>query len=256
MTEHDPALNAVPRPGRGLFRCMPECLALPEPQRSRLIDSVRLLRMGAGADLPGGGDVACVLSGRLAILKPLPGGRGHIVGLPGEGSMLGWSATEDAAEETIGVAGAETREYRIAALEPCEVALLDRGLFRDLLRDLPDLEQRLIGQVLDEAEAARDWLRLLAQPKVVARLAGFLLMLRRELAPPPDGLLHIPFRRTDLAQYLGTRKETLSRAFHQLEAERAIQMQGPAAVRIERPADLADLAGLDIEEPLPGGPQG
>jgi CRP/FNR family transcriptional regulator len=219
---------------------MPECLALPGPKRAALIDSSRLLQIAAGEGLPDGGDVACLLSGRLAVLKPMPDGRGHIVGLPGAGAVLGWSAGAGNGTAADG--------YDITALEPCDLALLDPGLFRDLLQHLPDLEQRLIGQVLDEAEAARDWLRLLAQPKVAARLAGFLMLLGRELASA-DGVLRIPFRRADLASYLGTRKETLSRAFHQLEAGGAIRILDPATVQTLQPALLQDIAGLDTEEP-------
>ncbi len=240
MADRDHPLGAMAYPGAGVLRHMPECLALPASKRAALIDSSRLMQIAAGAPLPDGVDVACLLSGRLAVLKPMPDGRGHIVGLPGAGAVLGWTAGAGN--------GAATNGYDITALEPCELALLDRGLFCDLLQTLPDLEQRLIAQVLDEAEAARDWLRLLAQPKVTDRLAGFLMMLGRELMPC-DGVLHIPFRRADLASYLGTRKETLSRAFHQLEAEGAIRILDPAAVQILQPALLEDMAGLDAEDP-------
>lgn len=240
MADRDHPLGAMAYPGAGVLRHMPECLALPASKRAALIDSSRLLQIAAGEALPDGVDVACLLSGRLAVLKPMPDGRGHIVGLPGAGAVLGWTAGAGN--------GAATNGYDITALEPCELALLDRGLFCDLLQTLPDLEQRLIAQVLDEAEAARDWLRLLAQPKVTDRLAGFLMMLGRELMPC-DGVLHIPFRRADLASYLGTRKETLSRAFHQLEAEGAIRILDPAAVQILQPALLEDMAGLDAEDP-------
>lgn len=240
MTTGNHLGDAFPRLERGLFRWLPELLTLPEAPRARLIDSARLLALPAGAALPDDA-MGCVLGGRLGILKPLPAGRGHIVGLPGPGAVLGW------------MTDAEGAGYRIAALEPSEVALLDPGLFQGLLQDLPDLEQRLIGQVLDEAEAARDWLRLLALPRVAARLAGFLLMLRRQVpansAPGMGDALEIPFRRAELAQYLGTRKETLSRAFHQLEEAAAIRLLGPAAVRIDRPAHLQELSGLEAEEP-------
>lgn len=232
--------DAFPRLERALFRWFPELLDLAEAPRARLIDSAQLLALPAGAALPDA-TLGCVLGGRLGILKPLPDGRGHIVGLPGPGAVLGWAADEERAGEG----------YRIAALEPSEVALLDPGLFLGLLRDLPDLEQRLIGQVMDEAEAARDWLRLLALPKVAARLAGFLLMLRRQIPASEGEALAIPFRRAELAQYLGTRKETLSRAFHQLEEAAAIRLLGPAMVRIERPAHLLDLSGLEEPEPPP-----
>lgn len=241
MTTGNHLGDAFPRLERGLFRWFPELLTLPETPRAQLVDSARLLALPTGAALPEEA-MGCVLDGRLGILKPLPEGRGHIVGLPGPGAVLGW------------MTDAEGAGYRIAALEPSEVALLDPGLFQGLLQDLPDLEQRLIGQVLDEAEAARDWLRLLALPKVAARLAGFLLLLRRRQIPansaPDRGeALEIPFRRAELAQYLGTRKETLSRAFHQLEAAAAIRLLGPGTVRIEQPAHLQELSGLEAEEP-------
>ena len=164
MADRDHPLGAMAHPGAGVLRHMPECLALPAPKRAALINSTRLVQIVAGARLPDGVDVACLLSGRLAVLKPMPDGRGHIVGLPGAGAVLGWTAGTGNGPAADG--------YDITALEPCELALLDRGLFCDLLQALPDLEQRLIAQVLDEAEAARDWLRLLAQPKVTARSGG------------------------------------------------------------------------------------
>ena len=144
---------------RGLFRWFPELLDLTEASRARLIDSARLLSLPAGAELPDEAAVGCVLDGRLGILKPLPEGRGHIVGLPGPGSVLGWMTGEEGAG------------YRIAALEPSEVALLDPALFQGRLQDLPDLEQRLMGQVMDEAEAAR-WVKANMKKPVVGFIAG------------------------------------------------------------------------------------
>ena len=80
MTDHSHPLGAMAYPGAGVLRHMPECLALPASKRAALIDSSRLMQIAAGEALPDGVDVACLLSGRLAVLKPMPDGRGHIVG--------------------------------------------------------------------------------------------------------------------------------------------------------------------------------
>jgi CRP/FNR family transcriptional regulator len=59
-------------------------------------------------------------------------------------------------------------------------------------------------------------------------------------------VVRVPLSRKDLAQYLGARPETLSRAFHELERRGILRIVDPYQFRIIDEKALIDASGDDL----------
>ena len=187
-------------------------------------------------------EIAFVLDGALGMTKRLPDGRVHIVGLLVPGDMFGRLFDGPVA-------------YRIEALSTSRVLSFDRARFEAILSTSLEAEQAFLVMMLDEIDAAREWLLLLNGTGVVQRLAGFLLVLvRRRLIdgrhPLKEGLrMKLPLRRTDLSHYLGVRPESLSRAVHRLQDDGILTIVTPNTFVIDDIPALVAASGQDFVLP-------
>jgi len=151
--------------------------------------------------------VGYVLDGTLAMVQILEDGKKHIVGLLVPTDIFGRLFDGPS-------------NYRIEALSPTRILCFPRAFFEQVLQENPIAERLFLVHLLDEVDAAREWLLLISGRKAVNRLASFLsILLRRSKLTRSGGhaVVHVPLSRKDLAHYLGARPETLSRAFHELE---------------------------------------
>lgn len=194
-----------------------------------------------GEELP---YVGYVREGSLCMGKLLPDGRSHIIGLVVQGDFFGR------------LDGSPT-SYRIEALDRVRLHLFERAGFERILRQAPSVERLFQSRMVDDLEAAREWILLLRATRVSVRLASFLLiLLRRQFNGPPEALagkpvrLRIPLRRAVLAQYLGTRPESLSRAFHQLQAAQVLRIIDANTVTFDDLPALVAAAGQDPAAPV------
>ncbi|MGO4915494.1 Crp/Fnr family transcriptional regulator [Pseudogemmobacter sp. W21_MBD1_M6] len=194
--------------------------------------------------------VGYVLDGMMCMTKLLQDGRKHIIGLLVPTDMYGHLFD-----------GASS--YQVEALTETQIFCLDRVPFEKILKETPEIERMFLVNVLDELDAAREWILLLGARKVIERVASFLLILirRRSRLIGSAGLedhpiaIHIPIRRIDLAHYLGTRPESLSRALHELDAIGVIKIHDPSHLEVMDLAALIDAAGHDLiseDSPVPG----
>ncbi len=221
--------------------------ALPAELQREFEEIWRPFAVAKGAVLleegDGPSDTGYVIDGLLGMVKELSDGRRHIIGLLAPADLYG---------RTIdGPAG-----YRIEALADSTVLVCDRARLEDILNRSPEAEHLFQANLLDEIDAAREWMLVLSWPKVVQRVASFLLILcRRKLRdlgaaarPKHDDLvnLHIAIRRADLAQYLGARPELLSRAFHELQDDGIIRINDPYDFDLLDIDRLVDVAGHDL----------
>ncbi|MDP3861595.1 MAG: Crp/Fnr family transcriptional regulator [Phaeovulum sp.] len=182
-----------------------------------------------------------VLDGILGMKKVLPDGRTHIIGLLTEADMFG--------RVLDGGSG-----FSVEALTDAEVFCIERQPFERILRQDPATERAFLVNVLDEIDAARDWVLLLGGRRVLERVASMLLLLVRHRSPQAEGgergghapvPVDLPIRRADLAQYLGTRPESLSRAFHRLQSRGLIRLLDPFHFEILDYAALVEISGND-----------
>ncbi|WP_323772233.1 Crp/Fnr family transcriptional regulator [Antarctobacter sp.] len=203
-----------------------------------------LRRYSAGQSIADAGEepgfVGCVQTGVLRMQKTLQDGRQHIVGLLVEGDMFG---------RVLG----GPLDVAIEAATDAEVCAFRRAPFEALLAQSPELDRLVLLSILHELDRARDWLIILGSPRVRERLAGFLLVLCTRFATV-DHLLRtsngaldvkVPINRTDLAHLLGTRPESISRAFHALADTGCITIRKPDLIGIQDLEALATEAGED-----------
>ncbi|MFC2969172.1 Crp/Fnr family transcriptional regulator [Acidimangrovimonas pyrenivorans] len=184
--------------------------------------------------------VGLVLEGTLGLIKRLPDGRSNIIGLLTPGELCGRVFDPEAS-------------YQVEALTDARVLCFKRAGFEEILEAAPEVERLFMINVLDEIDAAREWLLLLGGRKAVERVASFLLILcRQELArrgtdwdgsPIP---VRLPLSRADLARHLGTRPETLSRALHALEDRGVLVIHDPGRFEVTDPEGLVNISGHDL----------
>ncbi|GGE77020.1 transcriptional regulator [Stappia taiwanensis] len=178
--------------------------------------------------------VCCVFTGILRMQKTLGDGRQHIVGLLFEGDFFGGMG-----EEPLAVS--------IEAASDAEVCAFPRGPFKALFQRSPDLGQGVLLNVRSELDRARDWMAILAIPKVRGRVAGFLLALCSRFGGMSaiKGSGHgtfevkIPISRADQANLLGARPESISRAYHALADDGKIVIARPDLIEIRNIDALA-----------------
>jgi len=190
--------------------------------------------------------IGFVKSGFLRMQKTLSDGRQHIVGLLVDGDMFGQVFSGPL-------------HFDIEAATEAQICAFKRAPFEALLERTPELERLVMLNLLNELDRARDWMLILSGQKVSCRLAGFLLVMCSRFADIDhvltkgrDGLdVKIPINRTDLAHLLGTRTESISRAFHALQEAGDLRILKPNLVRI---LDLEALASHAGEEELLASP--
>lgn len=184
--------------------------------------------------------VGCVQAGILRMQKTLADGRQHIVGLLVEGDMFG--RVFDGASE-----------FSVEAATDVEFCSFPRAPFEALLLRAPDLDRAVLLNILTELDRARDWMLILSNQKISSRLAGFLILMvfrfahiTHVITPRDEGLaIRIPINRTDLSHLLGTRPESISRAFHWLQDEGDIDILDHDQVLVRDLDRLARRAGQD-----------
>ncbi|MCE6951330.1 Crp/Fnr family transcriptional regulator [Cereibacter sphaeroides] len=180
-------------------------------------------------------EVGYVLEGTLGMVKLLPDGRQHIIGLLVPNDLFG--RVFDGPPN-----------FRIVALSDARLLTFPVPAFQALLEREPELERLFLIHVLDELDAAREWLLLMNGLKVIQRVASFLIILSRR--SPAAGVVEVvmPLSRKDLAHYLGARPESLSRAFGALARMRVIEAvdAGTGRYRILDPKRLVQISGQDL----------
>lgn len=182
--------------------------------------------------------VGVVESGVLRIQKTLVDGRYPIVGLLVEGDIFG--RVFDGATE-----------FRIEAATDVWAFTFPHEPFEALLKRSPDLDRAVLRNVLNELDRARDWMIIVSNPKIINRVAGFLVIMCRYWGRG-DHLVQsyhsrievtIPVSRLDLAHLLGTSPESISRALHALADIGDIEIKAPDRILIGNADALAAKAG-------------
>jgi CRP/FNR family transcriptional regulator len=198
------------------------------------------LRLSAGQTLFREGDptsrVFTLTKGSLKLYRLLADGRRQVVGFKFAGDFLGISIDE---------------EHRFTAdlIKDTEFCSFPRNRFAAFLSEHPDLEYRLYRLAAHELSAAEEQFVLLGRKSALERVATFLLNLadrRRQFAELSTASVELPMSRSDIADYLGLTKETVSRAFSVLRSRRLIRLKTMHQVEIlDRPALERAAEGLD-----------
>lgn len=183
---------------------------------------------------------ATIVSGVVKLTKSLADGRQQIVALLFPSDFLGRPFRAES-------------PYAAETATEVHLCCYSRRHFEDLLGEQAELKQLFLERTLDSVDAARDWMLLLGRKTAREKVAALLLtILRRTPAQCPDCAsqqirqVHLPLTRTEMADYLGLRLETVSRQVKQLEVAGVIERLDARRIAVCNMQALELMAGPDF----------
>ncbi|MCB1491673.1 MAG: Crp/Fnr family transcriptional regulator [Rhodobiaceae bacterium] len=176
----------------------------------------------------------------------------------------------DAADGTLQIVGllypsdffgrvfADNVRFTYEAATDVTLCCMDRLAFEGILARHPEIEHELLVATLDELDAMRDWVALNNCRTTMERVAALLYTLARrstnqtcsEREATPHPIISIPISRQDVAAYLGTTRETLSRNIQTLVRKGVVNMLDPNHLELVDEAALYKYAGEPDEDLL------
>lgn len=177
-----------------------------------------------------GASMMVVLSGKVRVGLTSEDGREVTLGIVGEGDVLGEMALLDG----------EPRSADAVALEDCNVLLLERGRFQRLLRDRPEMSQRLIAVLCRRLRRANAAIEEMALMDLESRLGRLLKRLAAQYGKPAKRGTRIEFKlsQKDLSALIGASREKVNRQLRTWEEEGVLGKDGGYLVLLQ-PALLA-----------------
>jgi CRP/FNR family transcriptional regulator, anaerobic regulatory protein len=209
------------------------CGAIEEQDLARLAAVAVIRDISKGATFIREGTPATdffnITGGTVKLFKLMPDGRQQVMGFAGMGHFLG-------------LAVSDTYAFNAEAIEPVQLCRFSRPRLRELLRDFPALEERLLQTACNELVAAQEQMLLLGRKTARERVATFLIARSRAALSSGSGeLVPLPMTRSEIADYLGLTIETVSRTFSRFKAEKRIATPSNSEVVI---LDRAWLDGM------------
>ena len=181
---------------------------------------LRLYRSGESLYRPGDSSdrLYVIRSGKVKLFKPVGDRRAIILGIHGEGEILG----------ELAVFGEEVRHEHAEVVDDAFLCSIDRDRLRSYLSAHLDLTLRIAQVVAGRKDRAEKTIVDLLSKDVRRRLAQLLLRLVGHYGIPDGGLgLRIDLRltQTTLAQMVGSTRETTSMAFNEFRRGELVDSQ-------------------------------
>ena len=204
--------------------------SLDEKDKKVVLDNAESLHFKKGklifyeGGIPTG--VFLLKKGRVKIYKTGLDGKDQIFYIYKKGDLLGYHALlcheyyEDACE----------------ALEPCEISFISAIKFERLVEEIPKLKHLLIQNMSHEFGVLVNTITVLAQKPLRERLALFLLILEQRY---DHSTIELP--RDDLANLVGTARESLGRLLKEFKQESLISIEG-RKIKINNTSKLLSIA--------------
>ncbi|EHK52314.1 MULTISPECIES: Crp/Fnr family transcriptional regulator [Allomesorhizobium] len=215
------------------------CGALDPDQLVALAKTSSRQKREPGVELIGNaeaiGSYSNVLSGVVKLTKSLSDGRQQIVGLRFAPDFLGRPFK---VESAINAEAATT----------VSLCTFPKGAIERMMKESPELQNRLLKQTLNELDAAREWMVTLGRKTALEKVASFLLMIARNIDPAVDpaarsACFDLPLTRVDIADFLGLSDETVSRQFTRLRADGLIRIENKRYVTVDSVSRLEQRCG-------------
>lgn len=198
----------------------------------------RTLTLAPGQTLFHEGDPAnrvfTLTRGTLKLYRLLPDGRRHVTGFSHPGDFLGISVDQE-------------HRCTAEALEQAQLCWFPRSRFDKFVGDRSAMERNLYRLAAQELSMVQELALLLARKTATERLASFLLA----LADLPDAAsrgsrtVRLPMSRSDIADFLGLTKETVSRVLSALKRRGLIRLRATDQVEILDHDRLGQIAEWD-----------
>ncbi|MEZ0339049.1 Crp/Fnr family transcriptional regulator [Mycobacterium sp. pV006] len=207
------------------FRCVsvvPLFAPLPDEDRRRIagVAVTRRYRRDEHVVAPGAQPALHIVHrGRVKVFRLLDNGSEQLIRILGPGEFFG---------ETAVLSGAEV-DYFAAALVDSELCSIGRRRILDILTERPSVAVTMLQTVARRLTDAEQLVASLTGRSVGQRLVDHLLQLAHDAGSPRFVL---PSSKKDLASYLGTTAETLSRRLSSLQNAGALRLGPGRAVEI------------------------
>jgi CRP/FNR family transcriptional regulator/CRP/FNR family cyclic AMP-dependent transcriptional regulator len=126
----------------------------------------------------------------------------------------------------------EPRSASVIAAQECELFLLYRRVFLDILQRYPKIAIHLLTEMSKRLRRANRHINTLSMMSVYGRVADVLLQLAKEQGQRISSMIVIPNRPTHrtIAEMAGTSRETVSRILSQLQKKHYIAIDGKKLV--------------------------
>lgn len=192
--------------------------------------SIRRYRRGERIVTQGqsGDHLFVIVRGRVSVMILSPDGREVVLTTLGEGDHFGEMALLDESP----------RSASVVASERSELAILTRQTFFDLLRTNFSLTRALLSSFSRRLRQANSTIEGLAALDVKSRLARYFRELAKSRGRSAGGGWVVVVRpsQREIADTIGSSRETVSRTMSQMAAEQLIVPKGKAVyVRLEGP---------------------
>ncbi|CRZ34200.1 CRP/FNR family transcriptional regulator [Herbinix hemicellulosilytica] len=173
-----------------------------------------------------------------------------------EGSVKAYKNTSDGREQILYVFsegdffgeqnlfGNQVSTYSVEALEKVKTCNLSREMFQKLLYTYPEISVKIIDELGNRISRLENALSIGVR-NVDNRIGWILLEFADKYGTADEAgiIIHLPFSREGIANYLGIARETLSRKFSQLENEGLIKSLNNKEILIPDLGKIAEIAG-------------
>lgn len=167
--------------------------------------------------------------GRLKVYRVTESGAERLIRVMGPGDFLGETAL---LADTVS-------DHFAEAIQPSQICILGRGAITRLLNNHPEVARQMLEVVAERLGKAEQMLSALTGHSAGERLAQQLLRLADETG---SRVFRLPTTKKDLASYLGTSAETLSRRLGALQESGVIRLGPRRRIEILDPRELQKLA--------------
>ena len=166
----------------------------------------------------GGDTLFIIISGKVKVTTFSESGKEVIFSILNEGDFFGDMSLMDG----------KPRSATVISIEDSELRLLRRNDFIKLVEEHPGISLKLLEELTTRLRKADERIESLAILDVTGRVAGILLQLADERGEKTDNGVVIKSRPThqELANMVGTTRETVTRVLKQLENKKYINMSG------------------------------
>jgi CRP/FNR family transcriptional regulator len=134
----------------------------------------------------------------------------------------------------------KTHYANAEALEPAIICQIHKADFARIVGEHPHMAYRLLLAVSERLQQADEWISTISLLDVERRLAKILLLFYQKNADS-HGFVKLPVAKKELAAWIGTTPETISRKFTNFESLGILSSDQPGRVKILDPGKLESL---------------
>ncbi|NLO09912.1 MAG: Crp/Fnr family transcriptional regulator [Clostridiales bacterium] len=175
-----------------------------------------------------------------------------------EGSVKAYKITADGREQILYVFSegdffgeqnlfsGQASTYSVEALQAVKTCNLSRKQFQELLYRFPEIAVKIIDELGNRMTRLENALQTIGVRNVDNRIGGILLEFAEKYGTKNEigTIIHLPFSREGIANYLGVARETVSRKFSQLENEGVIHSLNNKEILIPDMGKIEAIAGF------------